>query len=194
MVCALKSGFSKSHYRIFKVKDKKTNKYDDYGILKEVLTRRFSKLDASDTPELVLIDGGKGHLSIAKQVKEKLSLHNINFVAIAKGEKRNAGEESLIFENNTILKLSKTSSTLHFIQLLRDEAHRFAIKSMRRSKTKTISYSKLDDIPTIGNKRKKILLNHFGSIQNIEKASIDEITKTPGISKAIAIKIFNWFN
>lgn len=194
MVCALPSGFAKSSYKIFNLKNEQVKKQDDYAILNEVLTRRFKKLTLENTPQLVFIDGGKGQLNIAKKVLQELSITNITLVGIAKGVNRNAGEETLYLEDGSEISLDKFSPLLHFIQRLRNEAHRFAIKTVRNKKLKNLTKSELDTIPGIGKSRKRDLLNYFTSIEKIKSASLEELTKVPNINKTIAIKIYNWLH
>ncbi len=195
MVSATHSGFAKENYRIFHLKNKNIMGNDDYGILKEVFTRRLSKIveNKDIQPDLILIDGGVGQLQVAYKVMCDLKL-NIPMVGVAKGAKRNAGEEKLILIDNSQINLDKYSSDLHFIQMLRNEAHRFAIQSLKKRISTNLVKSELDDIPQIGLKRKKDLLNYFGSLDNIKKASIKDLLKVPNINNAVAIKIFNWFH
>jgi excinuclease ABC subunit C len=193
-IAANNSGFYKKGYKIFNLKgDIKGN--DDYGILKEVLTRRFSKIKEGDPiPNLVLIDGGKGQFHVAKDVISSLGFHNIKIVGVSKGKNRNAGEETLILDNNEERNPDKYSPTLHFIQMLRNEAHRFAITSLRKRKLRTISASELDNIPGVGPNRKKILLSYFGSVEAIKNTNLEQLLAVKGIDKKILIKIFNWFH
>jgi excinuclease ABC subunit C len=196
MVCAKKMGFDKSSYRIFNLKDVNIAGNDDYGILKEVFTRRFTKLikNNESKPSLIFVDGGKGQLKIAYEVLKSLNLDDIKLIGVAKGVNRNAGEEKLYLVDNSMVEIDKYSPVLHFIQMLRNEAHRFAIKSLKKRALNNLAKSELDDIPEIGAKRKKDLLNYFGSIDNIKKATIDQLLEVKNINKQIAIKIFNWFN
>jgi excinuclease ABC subunit C len=195
MIVAKESGFTKNNYKIFNLKNTNIKSNDDYGILREVFMRRFSKLTNEDKPNLVLIDGGKGQLSVALQVAKELNLQGIKFVAVAKGVERNAGNE-VLFEDtnpNEPIKLDKFSSTLHFIQMLRNEAHRFAIGNVRKRQIKSSTQSTLDLISGIGKARKKDLLEHFTSIDSIKNASLEELQSVKGINKAVALKIYEWF-
>ncbi|MFL2889866.1 MAG: excinuclease ABC subunit UvrC [Pelagibacteraceae bacterium] len=190
-------GFIKKRYRKFNIKDNDV-KGDDYGMLKEVLFRRFSKVmkeksGALSLPDLVMIDGGKGQYSSSRKILNDLKLNKMPIIAIAKGKNRNAGNETIYFENKEY-KFIKNDPLLFFIQRLRDEAHRFAITSHRTRRKKGISKSLLDQIPGIGKLRKRALLNHFGSARAVESASFDEIKSVEGIEDNIAKKIYNYFH
>ncbi len=199
MIVAGPEGFMKAEYRKFNIKQSDIAPGDDYGMLREVLTRRFSKLqeetdDASKVPDLVLIDGGAGQLSVATKVFEDLGISDIPYVAISKGEDRNAGREFFHMAGRDAFQLPHESPVLHFLQRLRDEAHRFAIGTHRSKRAKTMQVSELDTIPFIGPRRKKALLQHFGSVRALSGASITEIEKAEGISKAIARQIYDHFH
>ena len=190
-------GFIKKRYRKFNIKIKK-NEQDDYGMLKEVLIRRFKravqeKNDYLTFPDLVLVDGGKGQYSKARETMNELGLHDIPIIAIAKGKFRNSGNETF-FYNGRAYKFSKNDPTLFFLQRLRDESHRFAISAHRAKRKKTISKSLLDQIEGIGSMRKRSLLNHFGSARAVESASLDEIKSVEGVEEKVAKKIYNFFH
>ena len=190
-------GFVKKRYRKFNIKDNSV-KGDDYGMLKEVLFRRFSKiikekLGALSLPDLVMIDGGKGQYSVSRNLLNELGLHDIPIIAIAKGKNRNAGNETMYYENKEY-KFEKNDSLLFFIQRLRDEAHRFAISAHRAKRKKKLSKSLLDQITGIGKQRKRSLLNHFGSARAVESASFEELKSVEGIEDNIAKKIYNYFH
>ena len=190
-------GFIKKRYRKFNIKSENI-KNDDYAMLKEVLFRRFSKVikDTENTlslPDLVLIDGGKGHYSVARKTINELGLYDIPIIAIAKGKFRNSGNETFFFENKTF-KFSRNDPILFFLQRLRDEAHRFAVSAHRDKRTKGMKKSLLDQIGGIGKIRKKTLLNHFGSARAVESASLDELKSIDGIKLSIAKKIHNFFH
>ena len=190
-------GFIKKRYRKFNIKSENI-KNDDYAMLKEVLFRRFSKVikDTENTlslPDLVLIDGGKGHYSVARKTINELGLYDIPIIAIAKGKFRNSGNETFFFENKTF-KFSRNDPILFFLQRLRDEAHRFAVSAHRAKRIKGMKKSLLDQIGGIGKIRKKTLLNHFGSARVIESASLDELKSIDGIELSIAKKIHNFFH
>ena len=190
-------GFIKKRYRKFNIKNDNV-KGDDYGMLKEVLYRRFSKVmkaksGALSLPDLVMIDGGKGQYSVSRNLLNELGLNEMPIIAIAKGKNRNAGDETMYF-NNKIFKLEKNDPLLFFIQRLRDEAHRFAISTHRAKRNKNVSKSLLDQISGIGKQRKRSLLNHFGSARAVESASFEEIKTVEGIEDNVAKKIYNYFH
>ena len=190
-------GFIKKRYRKFNIKIKK-NEQDDYGMLREVLSRRFKRaLQEKDNyltmPGLLLIDGGKGQYSVARDTINELGLHDIPIVAIAKGKFRNSGNETF-FHNGREYKFEKNDSTLFFLQRLRDEAHRFAISAHRAKRKRGLTKSLLDQIEGIGSIRKRSLLNHFGSARAVESASLDEIKSVDGVEDKVAKKIYNFFH
>jgi excinuclease ABC subunit C len=190
-------GFEKKRYRKFNIKNESV-KGDDYGMLKEVLFRRFSKAVKEKTgalslPDLVMVDGGKGQYSVSREILNELGLHEMPLIAIAKGKNRNAGDET-IFYKDKVYKFKKNDPLLFFIQRLRDEAHRFAISSHRSKRKKGLSKSLLDQITGIGKQRKRALLNHFGSARSVESASFDELKTVEGIEDNIAKKIYNYFH
>jgi len=190
-----KNGFVKKKYRKFNISKTDIKPGDDYGMLKEVISRRFSKIKSiheDELPDLIIIDGGKGHYNAARKVLDELGHFNLNMIAIAKGERRNQGDETFYY-NNSKIKINN-NVLLFFLQRLRDEAHRFAIFSHRINRKNSFSQSALDKIEGIGKKRKKLLLNHFGSAKLIENASIDDIKKVHGISDLVANKVYNFFN
>jgi excinuclease ABC subunit C len=197
LICFSNEGFVKKRYRKFNIKDEKV-KNDDYGMMKEVLFRRFSKAikeksGSLSLPDLILIDGGKGQYSVSREVLNDLGLHDLPILAVAKGKKRNAGEEKIYHENNEFI-LNKSDPLLFFIQRLRDEAHRFAISTHRAKRKKNLSKSLLDQIQGIGKQRKRALLNHFGSARAVESASLDDLKAIEGIEDSIANKIYNYFH
>ena len=190
-------GFIKKRYRKFNIKIQK-NEQDDYGMMREVLSRRFKRaLQEKDNyltmPDLVLIDGGKGQYSVARETMNELGLHDIPIIAIAKGKFRNSGNETF-FHNGKEFKFQKNDPTLFFLQRLRDESHRFAISAHRAKRKKGISKSLLDQIEGIGSIRKRALLNHFGSARAVESASLDEIKSVEGVEEKVAKKIYNFFH
>ena len=197
LICFSNEGFVKKRYRKFNIKDEKV-KNDDYGMMKEVLFRRFSKAIKEKTgslslPDLILIDGGKGQYSVSREVLNELGLHDLPILAVAKGKKRNAGEEKIYYENKEFI-LNKSDPLLFFIQRLRDEAHRFAISTHRAKRKKNLSKSLLDQIQGIGKQRKRALLNHFGSARAVESASLEDLKAIEGIEDSIANKIYNYFH
>ena len=190
-------GFIKKRYRKFNIKMEKY-KQDDYGMMKEVLNRRFKRAIQEKNgylslPDLVLIDGGKGQYSVARKTLNELGVYDIPIIAIAKGKLRNSGDETF-FHNGKRFKFLKNDPTLFFLQRLRDEAHRFAISAHRAKRKKGISKSLLDQIEGIGSIRKRSLLNHFGSARAIESASLDEIKSVEGVEEKVAKKIYNFFH
>ena len=144
-------------------------------------------------PNLIIIDGGKGHLNIVKKILEEKKMENIDLIAIAKGKNRNAGEET-IFKDKKKLNLKKNDSVLFFLQRLRDEAHRFAISSQRYRRKLNMKESIFDRVPGLGSKSKVKLLSYFGSIENIKSAGIKDLECSPGIGKKMAQKIYDEFN
>ena len=190
-----KNGFIRKKYRKFNISKTDINPGDDYGMLKEVISRRFLKIKSNndeESPDLIIIDGGKGHYSTARKILDELGLFNLHIIAIAKGERRNQGDETFYY-NNKKIKI-KNNVLLFFLQRLRDEAHRFAVFSHRINRKNAFIQSELDKIEGIGKTRKKLLLNHFGSVKLIESASIEDIKKIDGISDLVANKIYNFFN
>ncbi len=190
-------GFIKKRYRKFNIKIQK-NKQDDYGMIREVLSRRFKRaIQEKDNflsfPDLVLIDGGKGQYSAARETINELGLHDIPIIAIAKGKFRNSGNE-IFFHNGKEHKFLRNDPALFFLQRIRDEAHRFAISAHRARRKKGISKSLLDQIAGIGSIRKRSLLRHFGSARAVESASLDEIKSVEGVEEKVAKKIYNFFH
>ena len=190
-------GFVKKRYRKFNIKNEKFLQ-DDYGMIKEVLSRRFKRaIQEKDNyltfPDLVLIDGGKGQYSSARETMNDLGLNEIPVISIAKGKFRNSGNETF-FHNGKEFKFTRNDPTLFFLQRIRDEAHRFAISAHRARRKKGISKSLLDQIEGIGAIRKRALLNHFGSARSVESASLDEIKSVEGVEEKVAKKIYNFFH
>ena len=190
-------GFVKKRYRKFDIKTKGAEQ-DDFAMLKEVLTRRFKRamLEKGNyltLPDLILIDGGKGQYSSAKEVLDEFGLHDLPMIAIAKGKLRNSGDETFFYKGKSF-KFDKNDPTLFFMQRLRDEAHRFAITAHRAKRAKGITKSLLDQIDGIGSIRKRALLNHFGSARAVESASFDEIKLVEGVEEKVAKKIYNFFH
>ena len=197
LICFSNEGFVKKRYRKFNIKDEKV-KNDDYGMMKEVLFRRFSKAvkeksGSLSLPDLILIDGGKGQYSVSREVLNELGLHDLPILAVAKGKRRNAGEEKIYYKEKEF-NLNKNDPLLFFIQRLRDEAHRFAISTHRAKRKKNLSKSLLDQIEGIGKQRKRALLNHFGSARAVESASLEDLKSIEGIEDNIANKIYNYFH
>tara|TARA_B100001027_G_scaffold106832_1_gene73597 strand:- start:304 stop:1032 length:729 start_codon:yes stop_codon:yes gene_type:complete len=190
--------FIRERYRKFNIKSDKNLMQDDYFMMEQVIRRRFSFEDEKNEwkfnlPDLIIIDGGKGHFNLVENILKEKNIKNIDLISIAKGVQRNAGNET-IFLKNASVKLEKNDKVLYFLQRLRDEAHRFAINSQKYRRKLQIKNSIFDEIPGIGIKAKKNLLSHFGSISSIKKAGIKDLENTPGIGKIIAKKIYDEFN
>ena len=192
-----KEGFIKKRYRKFNIKSN-TIKGDDYGMMREVLNRRFIRALKDEStnmtlPDLILVDGGKGQYSVSRETLNDLGLHELPIIAIAKGKNRNAGEETFFYENK-VFKFQKNDPTLFFLQRLRDEAHRFAISTHRAKRRKNLSKSLLDQISGIGRSRKRALLHHFGSAKSVESASFEDLKSVDGIEEKVAKKIHDFFH
>lgn len=213
MIVAGAEGFIKNAYRKFTIRRRDAAPGDDYAMMREVLSRRFSRGRAEPAPEplpggepeagersaeqwpdLVLIDGGPGQLAVALEVFADLGVHGVALAAIAKGPERNAGRERVHRPGQPPLILEPRSPVLYFLQRLRDEAHRFAIGTHRARRSSKLSRSVLDEIPGIGAARKKALLHHFGSARAVSRAGRGDIEAVPGISRAMANKIYDWFH
>ncbi|MET0678525.1 MAG: excinuclease ABC subunit UvrC, partial [Bradyrhizobium sp.] len=214
MIVAGPDGFIKNQYRKFNIKSEGLTPGDDYGMMREMLERRFkrlmkpaegdaaqdaSKLKADDDsfpqwPDLVIIDGGRGQLNAVKEIFTNLGLTQVSLMAVAKGPERDAGRETLFMPEREAIKLEPRDPVLYFIQRLRDEAHRFVIGSHRKLRKKDIREAGLQEIPGIGPSRKRALLHHFGTLKEIERASIADLGKVPGVSAESARKIFEFFH
>nr|WP_201800158.1 excinuclease ABC subunit UvrC [Beggiatoa leptomitoformis] len=169
---------------------------DDYAAMQQALSRRFSKVVQGEgaLPDILFIDGGAGQVKVAHDTLIKLSVFNVQIIGVAKGTGRKAGLESLIFPNEEHpLFLPKDSQALHLIQQIRDEAHRFAIAGHRQQRNKVRQKSVLEQIAGIGAKRRKLLLNHFGGLQGVSRAGVEELVRIPGISRQLAQKIYDFF-
>ncbi|MCZ6603940.1 MAG: excinuclease ABC subunit UvrC [Alphaproteobacteria bacterium] len=195
--------------RSYKTKDGSMAPGDDYAMMREVLRRRFARLanrrdrsaeaEASTTmagqePGLVIVDGGAGHLNIAREVLAEYGLEHIPVIGVAKGPERNAGAERIFMHGREPIELEPRDPLLYFLQRLRDEAHRFAIGTHRAKRSKAISRSPLDDIPGIGAKRKKALLAHFGSARSVATAGLKDLGAINGISDAVARTVYDYFH
>jgi excinuclease ABC subunit C len=210
MVVAGPDGFIKNQYRKFNIKSEGLTPGDDYAMMREVLQRRFKRLltppadgeaakpkdDDSfpQWPDLVIIDGGRGQLNAVREIFASLGLTQVSLLAVAKGPDRDAGRETLFMPDREPLKLEPRDPVLYFIQRLRDEAHRFVIGSHRKLRKKDIREAGLQEIPGIGPSRKRALLHHFGTLKEIERASIADLGKVPGVSAESARKIFEFFH
>ena len=201
MVVAGTDGLLKQAYRKFNIKNQNLAPGDDYGMMREVFTRRFRRALQEDPdrqsgnwPDLVLIDGGQGHLTVVSEVMAELAIDDIPVVAIAKGTKRDAGRERFFMEGRRSFMLKPNDPVLYFLQRLRDEAHRFAIGSHRALRKKVIGESPLDGIPGVGANRKQALLHHFGSARGVGGAGISDLEGVYGISSPLAKKIYDHFH
>ena len=210
MIVAGPDGFIKNQYRKFNIKSEGLTPGDDYAMMREVLQRRFKRLlsppadgetkaKADDDsfpqwPDLVIIDGGRGQLNAIREIFEGLGLTQVSLLAVAKGPDRDAGRETLFMPDREAIKLEPRDPVLYFIQRLRDEAHRFVIGSHRKLRKKDIREAGLQEIPGIGPSRKRALLHHFGTLKEIERASIVDLGKVPGVSAESARKIFEFFH
>ncbi|MGB8276238.1 MAG: excinuclease ABC subunit UvrC [Alphaproteobacteria bacterium] len=174
---------------------------DDYAMIREVLTRRFARALREDPerangswPDLVLIDGGPGHLAVTEKVLADLGVSGVPVAAIAKGPERNAGRERFHVSGRAPFRLEPQDPVLYFLERLRDEAHRFAIGAHRAKRSKDIARSPLDEVPGIGAKRKRALLHHFGSARNVAAAALEDLELVDGISRTVAKKIYDHFH
>ena len=200
MIVADKEGLSPKYYRKFNIrydlKDKKISSVDDYYMMEEVLTRRLSKINQNDDsiiPDVIIIDGGRGQYNSVLKIIKKYKLENIKLLSVSKGPERNAGREIVHLKNKNI-NLKPNDTLLNFIQRLGDEAHRFAITTHRSRRSKSSIKSVFDEIKGIGPKRKKDLLLHFGTIQKIKSASLDELKKIKTIPINKLEDIYEFFN
>ena len=201
MICAGPEGFEKSRYRKFNIKSDDIVAGDDFAMMKEVLMRRFARLqkedpnrEKGDWPDLVLIDGGKGQLSASEAALAEIGVTGVTMVGVAKGEERDAGKEIFHVPGRPPLALPHKSPTLYFIQRLRDEAHRFAIGTHRAKRAKAMSATPLDEIPGVGAARKRALLAHFGSAKAVARAGLVDLKAVKGISAAVAETVHAFFN
>lgn len=204
MIVAGEDGLMRNAYRKYNiVRDENTPEFggDDFAMMRQVLQRRFQRAMRDDPdrttgvwPDLVLIDGGKGQLSSAISVLEDLGLEGVPLVAISKGPDRNAGREEFHQPGKSSFTLPGNDPVMHFLQRLRDEAHRFAIGAHRDRRKKEATTSPLDGIPGIGSKRKKALLSHFGSARSVARADIPDLMRVDGISRQVAETIYGWFH
>ncbi|MCZ6447796.1 MAG: excinuclease ABC subunit UvrC [Alphaproteobacteria bacterium] len=203
MVVAGPDGFIKNAYRKYNIRDEKGTLApgDDYGMLREVLTRRFSRALKDEArnlpgqwPDLLLIDGGQGQLTVAEEVFADLGIDGVALAAIAKGPDRNAGRERFFLPGRPPFSLDPRHPVLYFLQRLRDEAHRFAIGGHRAKRSRAVSRSELDRIPGIGSARKRALLNHFGAARAVEDAAVEDLAKVGGISGTVAQRIYDHFH
>ncbi|HEY0313951.1 MAG TPA: excinuclease ABC subunit UvrC [Allosphingosinicella sp.] len=201
MIVAGPEGFRKNAYRKFNIKRPETVPGDDFAMMREVLGRRFARLEAEDPdrsrgewPDLLLIDGGRGQLNAVLETLECAGIHDVPVVGISKGPDRNAGREVMHMPNGREITLPTNSAVLFYLQRLRDEAHRFAIGAHRQKRAKSMVSSPLDDVPGIGPSRKRALLMHFGTAKAVRGAALEDLEKAPGISRTMARGIYDYFH
>ena len=221
MVVAGPEGFLKNQYRKFNIKEGEIEPGDDYGMMRQVLTRRFSRLlkesvktgdDAEEDPngpstedalemrraqgwpDIILIDGGQGQLSVTMEVMRDLGITDVTVVSIAKGPDRNAGRERFFMPGRPPFSLPEKSPVLFYLQRLRDEAHRFAIGSHRARRAKQVHENPLDNVPGVGASRKRALLHHFGSAKAVSRAGLADLLTVEGISEKVARAVYDHFH
>jgi excinuclease ABC subunit C len=203
MVVAGPEGFVKNQYRKFNIRSEDIAPGDDYGMMREVLRRRFARLvkeaprsedPESPWPDLVILDGGPGQLSAAQEILADLGIGDLCVVAIAKGTDRDAGRETFHMPERQPFRLPPRDPVLYFIQRLRDEAHRFAIGAHRTRRKRDIGSGGLQEIPGVGPTRKRALLRHFGTLVAIERASLTDLETVPGINAATARAVYDYFH
>jgi excinuclease ABC subunit C len=202
MIVAGPEGFRKNNYRKFNIKRPETQPGDDFAMMREVLERRFTRLEKEDPdrqsgewPDLLLIDGGKGQLSAVCEVMEDMGVHDVPVVGVAKGPHHGReGREVFHLPGGREITLAPNSALLFYLQRLRDEAHRFAIGTHRAKRAKSLTTSTLDEVPGIGPSRKRALLMHFGTARAVKGAALDDLEKAPGISKAMARQLYDYFH
>ncbi len=200
MIVSGPEGFQKSGYRKFTIRNHTGKAGDDYAMMREVLGRRFNRLMEADPdrrggewPDLVLIDGGAGHVSAACEALAATGAHDIPLAGVAKGRQRNAGLEEFHLPGGRVAALRQDSPILYFVQRIRDEAHRFAIGAHRARRTKSMVASPLAEIPGVGPRRKAALMTHFGSAKAVARAGLDDLKSVNGISDALAETIYRHF-
>ncbi|WP_028958658.1 excinuclease ABC subunit UvrC [Sulfitobacter sp. 20_GPM-1509m] len=200
MIVAGPDGFMKNQYRKFNIRGDELTPGDDFGMMKEVLNRRFKRLLKEDPdrtrgmwPDLLLIDGGAGQVSAVREIMEDHGVGDIPMVGVAKGLDRDAGKEEFHRTGKTVKALRHNDPVLYFIQRMRDEAHRFAIGTHRAKRSKAVGATPLDDVPGVGAARKRALLAHFGSAKAVARANLADLKAVDGVSAALAQKIYDYF-
>jgi excinuclease ABC subunit C len=201
MIVAGPDGFGKNQYRKFNIRGEDLTPGDDFGMMKEVLTRRFQRLlkeDADRTtgtwPDLLLIDGGQGQVSAVREIMDALGVSDIPMVGVAKGLDRDAGKEEFHRTGKPVMALRHNDPVLYFIQRLRDEVHRFAIGTHRAKRSKAIGATPLDDVPGVGATRKRALLAHFGSAKAVARANLADLKAVDGVSAKLAQTVYDYFH
>ncbi|MEL6517002.1 MAG: excinuclease ABC subunit UvrC, partial [Pseudomonadota bacterium] len=201
MIVAGREGFLKSQYRKFNIRGEDLTPGDDFGMMKEVLTRRFKRLLKEDPdrnggtwPDLLLIDGGAGQVSAVREIMAEMGVEDIAMVGVAKGVDRDAGKEEFHRTGARPFALRHNDPVLYFVQRLRDEAHRFAIGAHRAKRAKAVGATPLDEVPGVGATRKRALLAHFGSAKAVSRANLSDLKAVEGISDAMAETIYGFFH
>ena len=201
MIVAGPEGFLKSQYRKFNIKGDDLTPGDDFGMMKEMLTRRFKRLLKEDPdrengmwPDLLLIDGGAGQVSAVREIMTEMGVDDIAMVGVAKGVDRDQGKEEFHRTGKPVMALRRGDPVLYFIQRMRDEAHRFAIGAHRAKRSKAVGATPLDDVPGVGATRKRALLSHFGSAKAVARADLSDLKAVEGISDALANTIYDFFH
>jgi excinuclease ABC subunit C len=206
MIVAGPDGFMKAHYRTFNIKGEDLTPGDDFGMMREVLRRRFTRLAKEDEganqdpdafpqrPDLILIDGGKGQFEATRTVLADLGVNDVAIVAIAKGLDREAGRETFFVEGKEPFRLPPRDPALYFVERLRDEAHRFAIGTHRARRKKDFTRSPLDEIAGVGPARKRALLQAFGTAKAVSRAALSDLEKVDGINSATAKLVYDFFH
>jgi excinuclease ABC subunit C len=201
MIVTGPEGFEKGQYRKFNIRGEDLTPGDDFGMMKEVMTRRFQRLMKEDPerksgtwPELLLIDGGAGQVSSVREIMERLGVGDVPMVGIAKGEDRDAGKEVFYRTGKPVMALRHNDPVLYFIQRMRDEVHRFAIGTHRAKRSKAIGATPLDDVPGVGATRKRALLAHFGSAKAVVRANLADLKAVSGVSENMAQTIYDYFH
>jgi len=191
----------KNQYRKFNIKGGDLTPGDDFGMMKEVLQRRFKRLLKDDPerdkglwPGLLLIDGGAGQVSAVQQIMDEMGVTDVPMVGVAKGVDRDLGKEEFYRTGQRVMALQRNDPVLYFIQRLRDEAHRFAIGTHRAKRAKAVSASPLDEVAGVGAARKRALLAHFGSAKAVSRANLADLKAVDGVSEALAQKLFDFFH
>jgi len=194
-------GFQKSQYRKFNIRGDELTPGDDFGMMKEVLSRRFRRLLKEDPdrqgetwPDLLLIDGGAGQVSAVNGIMAELGVEDIDVVGVAKGVDRDAGKEEFHRTGARPFALRHNDPVLYFVQRLRDEAHRFAIGAHRAKRAKAVGATPLDEVPGVGATRKRALLQHFGSAKAVSRANLADLKAVDGISEGLAQTIYDFFH
>jgi len=199
MVVAGPEGFQKNQYRKFNIRTVRDG--DDYAMMREVMTRRFKRAQDAEAagedvvwPDLLLIDGGKGQVSAVTGALEEMGIDDMAVVGVAKGVERDAGRERFVIPGREPFLMPPNDPALHYLQRLRDEAHRYVIGAQRQRRAKAMGENPLDEVPGVGAARKRALLARFGSAKAVGRAGLEDLLATPGVSKALAQRVYDHFN